>query len=88
MAKNYNWVALVILAIFFFAAVIAPYYIGAYGYNAPSETNCMNGIDDNSNGKTDCADPGCNGKTCGTMNCASGNTCTKTCSNSVCMACC
>jgi hypothetical protein len=31
-----------------------------------AETNCANGIDDDQNGKTDCAEPGCNMLSCGT----------------------
>ncbi|MEW6430412.1 MAG: hypothetical protein AB1730_02785 [Myxococcota bacterium] len=31
----------------------------------PGEANCDNGVDDDTNGKTDCADPGCNLSSCG-----------------------
>ena len=37
----------------------------------PPETDCTNGIDDDLNGLTDCADPACDGQTCST-----GATCT------------
>lgn len=39
----------------------------------PVETNCANGIDDDGDGKIDCADSDCNAKACGTgCTCAGG----------------
>ncbi len=44
--------------------------IGCY----PPETDCSNGIDDDHNGLTDCADPACDGRTCSTgAACTMGN---------------
>jgi hypothetical protein len=44
--------------------------IGCY----PPETDCSNGIDDDLNGLTDCADPACDGQTCSTgAACTMGN---------------
>jgi hypothetical protein len=40
----------------------------------PPETDCSNGIDDDLNGLTDCADPACDGQTCSTgAACTMGN---------------
>ena len=44
------------------------------------ETNCMNGVDDDHNGLTDCQDPACDGKACDT----NGGTC----KGAVCVAAC
>ena len=58
------------------AGATGPRDAGSCTPTATSETSCGDGIDDDCNGLTDCADPACAGQSCGGAGtCSTGGTC-------------